>query len=132
MGREEVRVPTGIPRHAGVPKNNVRRPKTTVKVEASPALDVGVRRRWGFTPAIRDHVERVVEVRDMVLDNLAERYLAPRVRLEQTAPSFQRLPFHSVQAAFGAFFPVDTAKGKYHFTEWGAVAPRSWTGREAF
>jgi hypothetical protein len=98
-------------------KNNVRRPKTTVKVATSPTLDVGVRRRWGFTPGIRDHVERLVEVRDMVLDNLAERYLVPRVRLEHTAPSFQRLPFHSVQAAFRAFFPVDTGKGKYHFTK---------------
>jgi hypothetical protein len=69
-----------------------------------------------LTVAIRDHVGRLVEVRDMGLDNLAEHYLVRRVRLEHTAPSFQRLPFHCVQVMWDVF-PVDTGKGKYHSTK---------------
>jgi hypothetical protein len=55
------------------------------------------------TLAIRDHVGRLVEVRDMGLDNLAEHYFFRRVRLEHTAPSFQCLPFHCVQATRDVF-----------------------------
>ena len=48
------------------------------------------------TLVIRDHVERVMEVRDMVFDNLAERYGVSRFRLENRDPSFPRLPFRYV------------------------------------